>query len=348
MSKDDGRLSVALGVFAVGALLWSVSPSAAATSGVPPCTLGEAAGATPTPIAGPIIDAFEHPEGRNPGPIIAAQDGTVWIGESGRIARIAKSGDYAETSIPFAYADSLAVGRGGDMWIASPQSNAIAKLSSNGDFKVYKVPRSALGPEAIVAAPDGTIWFGQGGAIGRWTSVGGFKFFDLGDQTSSVNSIVVGSDGSVWLADGGSKIRRLTPLGKLMEYSVPQPNAHIESLGAGANRHIWFSDAGAKRIGYISESGVITELPQILRYPPINLAVGRDGDVWFSEREDNALGRIDTAGRFTEYQINLPIDGMAAAADGTLWLTGGTDKIVKIDPAGSITRFSTFTGEFCK
>ena len=272
----------------------------------------------------------------------------VWIGESGRVAHITKSGDYIEASIPFPYADSLAVSHDGDLWIASPQANAIAKMSSKGDFKIYKSPRRTLGPEAIVAAPDGTVWFGQGGSIGQWTSVGGFKFFDLSDRTSSVNSIVVASDDSVWFADGSSRIHRLMTSGKVMEYSISRPSAQIMALGVGVHQEIWFTDAGARRVGHISESGAITELPKILQYPPINLTAGRNGEVWFSERDDNALGRVDTTEGVTEYKIDLPIDGMAAAADGTLWLTGGTDKIVKIDPAGSITRFSTFTGEFCK
>jgi|SRR5271165_2587736 len=349
MLGDRARAYIALVGLATGAIVSSTSPSLAATSGIPPCTLSEAAGATPTPApTDRIIDVFGHPNGRNPGPIVVAPDGSAWIGESGRVAHITKSGDYGETSIPFPYADGLAVNRDGDLWIASAQSNAIARMSSKGNLNVYKIPRGNVGPAVVVATPDGSVWFSEEGAIGRWTSVGGFKFFDISDQTSSASSIVVGSDGSIWLADGSSKIRRLTPSGKLMEYSTPQPNAQVGSLGVGASHDIWFSDARAKRIGYISESGVITELPQILRYPPIDLAIGRKGEVWFSERDDNALGRIDATGTVTEYQIDLSVDGMAAAADGTLWLTGDTDKIVKIDPSGSVTRFSTFTGEFCK
>lgn len=337
-----------LGIAAV-VLFPSASPGLAATTGIPPCTLIEAAGATPTPVpTNRIIDIFGHTNGRNPGPIVVAPGGTVWIGESGRVAHITSSGDYLEMSIPFPYADGLAASRNGDLWIASSQSNAIARMSLKGAFKVYDIPRNTLGPQEIIVTPNGVVAFGQEGAIGQWTSAGGFKFFDLPDKTSSASSIISGRDGSLWLAAGSSKIYRLMTAGKVIEYAIAQPNAQVMSLGIGAHGEIWFTDAGTKRIGQIPLNGAPTELPLTLHSPPHALAIGRDGQVWFSEPDDGALGKIDATGTLAEYQLGLVIQDLAAAADGTLWLTGNGDKIVKIDRTGSIARFSTFTGEFCK
>jgi streptogramin lyase len=104
--------------------------------------------------------------------------------------------------------------------------------------------------------------------------------------------------------------------GGVVEYPVPDPSP----LGAGC-----------LGCGTSSLSGITS---------------GHDGNVWFFDVGKTTVGRITPRGAITEFAVpatGAGSEGIVGAPDGDIWmvarLTTGADWILKVSPAGVITRF---------
>ena len=89
-------------------------------------------------------------------------------------------------------------------------------------------PSSAFAAD-ITPVPNGTMWFTDGGAapaIGRISAAGTIKEFRNGLMPyAKPFRIALGADGNMWFSDAGNlAIGRITPNGKLSEFSAPNPN----------------------------------------------------------------------------------------------------------------------------
>jgi virginiamycin B lyase len=130
---------------------------------------------------------------------------------------------------------------------------------------------------------------------------------------------------------------------------APAEGAQLVALTVGPDKELWFTDAHTKIIGKINDSGAIREFSEPTTHSPHGITVDHDGRVWFSEPEAGVLGTVDLTGAITEYEIGVSTTDMAVAIDGTIWMTSGQDsRVVKIDKKGTITRYSTFVGVFCR
>ena len=213
------------------------------------------------------------------------------------------------------------------LWVSLEFDGLVAHVDDDGtiidmvDVRLYaegaKEPINTH-PHGLGLGADGqTLWF-----TGKKTNtVGKISFSDDGSPTvehfelPTVGAVPIylatGPDGNIWCTElVGNQIARITPDGKVTEFSIPTHN---------------------------SRPIAIVQAPQ-----------GMGDFMWFSEEAGNKVGRIDMDGHITEFPVPFPekniiLAGMAFDDEGNLWtqsyvdkydpLPEGADYIVKVDKA---------------
>ena len=143
---------------------------------------------------------------------------------------------------------------------------------------------------------------------------------------SGAHMIAIGPDKSVWFLEMG-KIGRLTPEGKIKEFSVTSSDdMRIASIAIGPDGNLWFARSGS--IGKITIDGVVNEYRVGILQPSFlwDIAAGADGNVWFADKMGR-VGRSTPDGVVTEFDVNVkkhvPVTSMAAGVDGNIWFLAG-------------------------
>lgn len=123
------------------------------------------------------------------------------------------------------------------------------------------------------------------------------------------------------------------------------PGGSPSGIAMGPDGALWFAERGADRIGRITTSGDVIEIPLPAGGGggPTSIALGADGAMWFTERVTDSIGRIDMGGVIAEYG-GLTTDampmGIALGPDGAMWFTEyGANKIGRIGTDGSVTEY---------
>ena len=181
----------------------------------------------------------------------------------------------------------------GPLWFTEPGANRIASVSNDesGQTSEYTVPTPRRGPRRDRRRPL------------RYAA-----------PTSDAATPACGSPSR-------RPTRSATSTGQVSSPPIrsrppaPSPSA----IGGDVRGGAWFTEPGANRIGYISESGRITEYP--LPTPAagpgaITVDAGDTGPAgdgaWFTETAAGRIGYIDASGNITEHRLPTP----GAAADG--------------------------------
>ncbi|HEX6688504.1 MAG TPA: hypothetical protein VF085_07545 [Solirubrobacterales bacterium] len=147
-------------------------------------------------------------------PIVTGPDGALWFTSCGRVGRITTGGaiTYVELgSFDDVFADSIAVGPDGNLWVGTISGNTPVDCS-----------------------------------IVRITPGMGTKWFPLPDNVCA-SSIAAGPDGNLWIIGGGNglEIERMTTAGQLTGYPIPLGWGLIwGGVAAGPDGNIWFSVYG--------------------------------------------------------------------------------------------------------
>ncbi len=165
------------------------------------------------------------------------------------------------------------------------------------------------------------------------------------------SSMTIGADGNVWFADNNGKIARMTPQNKAVtEFAAPTPPNQVAGNGLvrGADGNIWY--VANDTFGRITMSGQISTfaLPKDLGLAR-GIAAGSAGPLWVSMSLDpgqtGALLKISIPSDTTQTphitQVPLPANAqngpMAAASDGSLWMSTAATTLTRITPAGTTT-----------
>jgi virginiamycin B lyase len=211
-------------------------------------------------------------------------------------------------------------------------------------------------PASIAAGPDQTMWIANAGplrmkgterfAIGRTDLSGRYRLYRTKGETFG---ITVMPDGTVFATEPyTSRIARITTDGRVTEFPTPTRDAGPGAITAGPDGNAWFSEstpgAGAA-IGRVTPGGSITEFP--VRPVPYGdttvpadvgpIVAGADDRLWFTT--GLGVGSITTTGDIVTFSLPEPTSpaGIAAAADGTLWVTQSSiPRVDRLTPAGEV------------
>ena len=211
-------------------------------------------------------------------------------------------------------------------------------------------------PASIAAGPDQTMWIANAGplnargperfAVGRVDLAGRYRLYPTRSETFGVAAL---ADGTVFATEPfASRIARITPSGRVSEIPTPTPGAAPGAITAGPDGNAWFTESligGTARIGRITPAGSITEfpvgpLPYGSTTVPADLGPiisGPAGRLWFTT--GLGVGSITTTGDVATLPLPEPSSpaGIAAAADGTLWVTqGSVPRVDRLTPTGEL------------
>jgi len=201
----------------------------------------------------------------------------------------------------------------------------------------WQLPAPMFGRSASVA-PDGTIYI----AVPNDNKV---LRFDLRTQAfrewempygHQPSGILVDRTGTVWTAGyGNGTIGRLRPAtGMIAEFTVPSGGGpHSLALSDNGDT-LWFTLQTGDKLGSLD-----TATGRIAEYEtsgsPSGIAIDRAGNVWWCRSTDNKLGRMEPqTGRTSELALGRGARprGIAAAADGTLWVSlFGKGQLAKVN-----------------
>jgi len=204
------------------------------------------------------------------------------------------------------------VGSDGHLWLTEYRGHRIGRLTADGALTWFPVPT----PDPV-ATPE--VWstgepFPRGGPL----------------------AIVAGPDGALWFTVRSYRqnyLGRITTTGDVTLFSVGPSRGDLGSLAVGPDRALWFTDCNGRAIGRLSPDGALTRFGGVPSGPPTNVAVAGDGTIWFAA--GNSINRL-VPGRpplrfalpgdlASERSIAEPtVTGLAAAADGSIWLTETT------------------------
>ena len=125
------------------------------------------------------------------------------------------------------------------------------------------------------------------------------------------------------------------------EFPLPTAGALPEDIVLGPDGKLWFAENGVDMIGRVTpgDPPVIEEFALPAGFTdPFNITVGPDNKIWFTCKD--AAGAVcrmspanpaDTQGD-GGYNVMTPA-GIAAGADGKIWMGDQAGKVVRIDPA---------------
>ena len=237
-------------------------------------------------------------------------------------------------ALPMVLAAGVA-GAGGSNYGIAP--GARPNLEGKVHEWVVPTPKFARDP---APGPDGNIYISvmNGNKIARFDpKTATFKEWEL-PSGSQPHGLLVDKGGIVWYTGhGNGTIGRLDPVtGQVTQYRAPS-GGDPHSLVIDDRGIVWFTVNGGNRIGRLdTNTGVVTEFKA--GGHPYGLALDRAGNVWFCEISGGKLGKLDPrTGKITELALEPDSQPrrMAAAPDGTLWVTlYGKGKLIHVDVGG--------------
>jgi streptogramin lyase len=235
-----------------------------------------------------------------------------------------------------------------------PAVGVIQELSAGTSRTVYL--------SGLTTGPDGDLWFTNAGCMGtgqctiaRLAASGTLVVFRRGLNSGSVPlAIATGPDGDLWFTDEGSMpaIGRVTPAGRITEYSHGLDGGEPFEITAGPGGDVWFTEQGRRpAIGRITPAGRITDYTHGLQdgSVPFGITAGPGGSIWFTDRGCTgtgrcAVGRLTAGGHITEFTAGLrpgaePL-GIAAGPGHVVWFADSSGAIGRATATGALSERS--------
>jgi sugar lactone lactonase YvrE len=361
--RSDGRLEAGPAsslVYATGkSYVWSMASDAAGNSylGLGGTASGSAVMMKVSP-EGKASQIFEGKELAVQAVRVAA-DGSVLVATSpdGKVYRISQSGaagspivvfDPATTEEKPKYLWDLAVGKGGEVYIAAGAPAAVYRVPSGGGKAEVLFKTADQHIRCLLLAADGTLWAGSDGSgviyrFNTWTP-GAKPFAAYAAGRREITSLAMDAAGNVYAAGVGTKGHTaLPPLPVTGSVGVTitfvQPGS---SAAAGSNTLV----PDGSEIYKIAADGSPQKLLTLKDDVVYALAV-RNGSLLAATGNRGRVYRVDTdaAGRFTDVAHLEAAQGMAFAPvkDGLLVATSNSGKVFRLGDA--VAPAATYTSE---
>jgi streptogramin lyase len=272
--------------------------------------------------------------------VTAGSDGNLWVaglGGSPKIQRVNTSGQSTAT-IPLSAGTGqdrfrgITLGPDGNVWAAVNSQSIMARVTPSGQLTEFATLTRGGDPREMVLGGDGKIWFTERDAnkLGSITPGGEIVEYTLPTPNSKPLGITTGTDGAVWLVENaGDRVARVAPNGAITEFPLVAGSGATD-LVQGPDGNFWITATARDRIVQMTPAGATTEYPLPAGSGPGRIIVGADGKLWFTLAAQS-LGRMGTGGDFTSFGLPpfigpaRPARDLAAAADGSIWFTDGSD-----------------------
>lgn len=272
-------------------------------------------------VAAPVCRALPR-TGTRDDVAIVAPDGALWFGDrrGNRLVRVA--GDGAQRSVvpvngTTTAISGLAFGPDGSLWFTKDSSNRIGHVgvaSTDGGGQEFATPGSGSFPAGLLADRKGRLWM-----IARTRNYVGLVRANGSVQVHrgpvalstgfSPRAMALGADGNLWITDRGhNAIYRFdVESRRFARFDIPTPRAEPGAITRGADGNMWFTMNAVAKVGRIAPSGEIGEMD--LR---------------------------DLRG--------AELRGIAATADGSIWITSRAPRVARVLADGSVQTFSCANG----
>ena len=322
----------------------TVGPNSCGTPpAIPPVTgtlvPGAAATASATVTAPLCLGAY----------VVSSQStvGSTVVATSTTFYTVTSVAEFPASTLP----QEITAGPDGNLWYTGGDQT-VDSITPSGAITPFAIPSNLYSVLHIASGSDGNLWLSAApNAIVRMTTVGSFVEFAM--PGGSIAGLAAGPDGNVWFTDGGlNKIGRVTPLGKIKQFSLPS-GVTPRLITDGPDGALWFN-AGPE-IGRITTAGVVTMFPLPSGSSAGSIASGADGNLWFTGRAGatDIVGRMTTSGTVAEFatptQPSRPTV-IAAGSDGDIWFTetsgqaSNQAQIGRVAPDGTVTELTLSPG----
>jgi streptogramin lyase len=277
-----------------------------------------------------------------PSAIAEGLGGDMWVVDDLGIMRVARDGRMTRV-LEAPGLGSITRGPDQAMWFTVAERPSIGRIAPDGSVEYFSGGISRL-PRSIVTGRDGNLWFTEGGRVARITPAGVVTEFRAGlGRNASPGDVALGPDGNVWFTDSRGAIGRITPHGAIREFPVGTVEGEgPEVISAGPDGALWFGQV--TKIGRITTSGRVRRFDTPF-YGFTGMTRAR-GALWvtgsfvpydrgavvarFSARHSLRLFNRGLSGYETE--------GIARAADGSLWVIEDARRSQMVDPIARLPR----------
>jgi virginiamycin B lyase len=242
----------------------------------------------------------------SPYAIAIGPDNNIWFTEyqGDRIGMMTPMGEVMRFPIaPDGIAERLTGGPDGALWFTDPKGNRVGRIGIDGKIKYVALPTPKCGPTGITVGADGLIYFTEHAAsrIGRMSIDGTLTEFTLRSKSGPAE-IVTGHDGAVYfIEDEAGRIGRISKDGAIREFTIPSEHSIPSAIASGPDASIYFAELGVGKIGKLKLDGSFDEY-LIPRGKPLGLAAGADGNLWVTIPKEYLVYRMTSGGDFIAYR----------------------------------------------
>jgi streptogramin lyase len=254
----------------------------------------------------------------------------------------------------------ITLGADGNLWFTDNpvfgDGGELGRITPSGtvtEFSLAGAQNFGINVYGITSGPGGLLYFTEVSQIGSLNPLAGSDAAIRASLKLSAaipfgvpGGITAGPDGNLWLADSGdSSVKRITPdLATVTDFPTKTSGAGPDRIVAGPDGALWFTEAFADKIGHITTSGTVTELPLPTKDSPSEITAGPDGALWFTEPSADRIGRISTSGSITLFPLASGTGpaSITTGPDGNLWFTEpNRNQIGRISTDGAVTEYGS-------
>ncbi len=263
-----------------------------------------------------------------PTSVAVGVDGSIWASDFTRVNRYNASGQFIErigASGPgqVSWSESIAIGPGGEVFVADPVKDRIKVFDKEGDY-LRQIGTSGTGPGQLAKPVDvsiddeGRVWVAdeqtdrvqvfspEGDYVAGFGGSGsGAEQLDLWPKTG-----IAALRGRIWIADGGNN--------RVSRWASTRINDFFHSANFGA---------------FGSEDGQLKS--------PADVIGDSQGNLWVLDRDNSRIERFGPEGQFLAKfgsagtgtgQLNYP-SAITLDADGNV-LVAESNRVQKLSPSG--------------
>lgn len=200
-----------------------------------------------TPLADPVFEEFELPDGTRPHDVAPADDGTAWytgqrVGVLGRLDP--RTGEVTEVARGEGSAPhGVIVGPDGTAWFSSLAGSYIARIEdADGNLTTFDVPTAGGGARRIWSDSAGDLWVTEwfAGRLARFDPrTESWDEWDLPGEAMPY-AVWVDERDHVWITDfGADALVRFDPATEeFRSFAFPTPGAEVRQL-LGRPGEVW-------------------------------------------------------------------------------------------------------------